>query len=201
MRLSAAVLLGGCLVLGVAPQAAAGDSMRCSGHLLQQGDPAVEVRHYCGPPTFIDPWNAGAGAGYGLGFSMQAWTYNRGPSRLIQILIFKNGKVDSVENAGYGFRPGQGSRDCSRGGIVNGMSKYELLAACGDPAQRSAGFVYSSRFSAGARDYYLNQGVFPVYRETWIYNFGPSRLLHEITLENGRVVNDKTLGRGFRSGQ
>lgn len=198
MREWTAVLLIAWAMLGVSPQAMADGSVRCNGHLLQRGDPAVEVRRYCGQPTFTDPWRAGAGAVYGSNFSMQAWTYNRGPGRLIQIFVFKDGKVESVESAGYGFRPGQAGRDCSRGGIASGMSKYQLLAACGDPAQRSGGFVYSSRFSAGSRDYYLNRGVFPVYRETWIYNFGPSRLLHEVTLENGRVVNDKTLGRGFR---
>lgn len=201
MRVWPAMLLTGGLILGAAPPALAADSARCSGHLVQRGDPAAEVRHYCGQPTFVDPWRGAPGAAHGGHFSMQAWTYNRGPGRLIRIFVFQDGKVHSVDSAGYGFRPGQVARDCSSGGIAKGMSKYRLLAVCGEPVQRSGGFVYSSRFSAGARDYYLNRGVFPVYRETWLYNFGPQRLQHEITLENGRVVNDKTLGRGFRQGR
>ena len=195
-RILMCVLLIGALFVGAVPSASADDSARCSGHLVQRGDPSIKVKRYCGQPTFVDPWR-GNGAAYGVSFSMEAWTYNWGPGRLIEIFVFRNGKVDSIETAGYGFRPGQVSLDCSRGGVANGMSKYQLIAACGEPAQRRGTFIYSSRFSSGAQDYYLKRGVFPVYRETWVYNFGPSRLLRQITLENGRVVSNQTLGRGF----
>ena len=177
--------------------ASADDSVRCSGQILQTGDPAIKVQRYCGRPTFVDPWNGGPGLAYGQPFNMESWTYNRGPGQLIQIFVFRNGRVEAIDNAGYGFRPGQGQQDCSRGGIANGMSKYELVTECGDPAQSSGHFIYSSRFSNGGQSYYLNRGVFPVYRETWVYNFGASRLLREITLENGRVIDNQTLGRGF----
>lgn len=199
MHAARSIAIGLLVVLGCALSSVAwaGDSVRCSGQILQTGDPAIKVQRYCGPPTFVDPWNGGSGLAYGQPFNMESWTYNRGPGQLIQIFVFRNGRVEAIESAGYGFLAGQGSIDCSRGGIANGMSKYELVAECGDPAQSSGHFIFSSRFSTGGQDVYLNRGVFPVYRETWVYNFGPSRLLREITLENGRVVSNQTLGRGF----
>lgn len=176
----------------------ASDAVRCKGRLLDRGDPAMEVQHYCGEPAFVDPWTGSGALAHGRVYDMEAWTYNWGPGRLMQIFVFRNGKVASIENAGYGFNPGQLRVDCSSaGGIGNGMSKYQLVVSCGSPDQRSGHFVLSSRFSSGARDYYLGRGVFPVYRETWLYNFGPNRLQREVILENGQVVDTQALDRGF----
>ncbi|MDA3921214.1 MAG: DUF2845 domain-containing protein [Salinisphaera sp.] len=194
----AVVVMVGSLLAGFVAPASAADAVRCAGHLVERGDPAIDVRHYCGEPTFVDPWTGSGALAYGVSFDMEAWTYNRGPGRLIQIIVFRNGKVESIENAGYGFQPGQSQIGCSRAGaIAGGMSKYRLLVSCGEPDQRSGGFILSSRFSGGGQEYYLSRGIFPVYRETWIYNFGASRLQREVTLENGRVVSVDTLGRGF----
>ncbi|GAB3685662.1 DUF2845 domain-containing protein [Salinisphaera aquimarina] len=179
-----------------APQASA-DSVRCGGKLVQNGDPAIVVRNACGAPNFVDPWIGGAGAGYGAAFSMEEWTYNRGPGRLLQIMIFRNGELYRIRDGGYGFAEG-GPTSCRPSDIARGISKYRLLAACGEPAQRTVvGFIYSNRGRTANGDYYLRRGVVPVYRERWIYNFGGNRLLREVTLENAVVVETDTLDRGF----
>ncbi|MES1925482.1 DUF2845 domain-containing protein [Salinisphaera sp. T31B1] len=194
--LAGLLLVIGVLVLSSAPAHA--DSLRCGGSLIQTGDPAVVVRNACGAPDFVDPWIGGAGVGYGGGLSMEEWTYNRGPSRLLQILVFRNGDLYRIRDGGYGFNANAASGRCRPADISRGISKYRLLAMCGEPAQRNViGYIYSSRGRTAQGDYYLRRGVIPVYREQWIYNFGGNRLLREITLENATVVETDTLQRGF----
>jgi hypothetical protein len=184
------------MLIGGLPTAAA-ESLRCGGALVQTGDPAAVVRSNCGRPDFVDPWVGGVGMAYGAVPSMEEWTYNRGPSRLLQILVFKDGRLSRIRDDGYGFVEPAGDGGCRPSDIVRGMSKYRLLAACGSPVQKTGGFVYSTRGRAGAHDYYLRRGVVPVFRERWIFNFGGNRLLREVTLENAMVVETDTLERGF----
>ena len=189
----AAVLL---VVAAVSATPARADSLRCGGSLVQKGDPAAAVRSNCGEPDFVDPWIGGVDIAYGAVPNMEAWTYNRGPGRLLQVLVFRDGRLDRIREDGYGFRVPAGSGECQPAGITPGMSKYRLLVACGQPAQKSGGYVLSTRGSQGVLDY-RRRGVVPVYREQWIYNFGSSRLLREVTLENAVVVETDTLDRGY----
>ncbi|MBO9471236.1 DUF2845 domain-containing protein [Endozoicomonas sp. G2_2] len=187
------------LVLGlcVSGGPAVADSLRCGGALIQTGDPAAVVRNKCGAPDFVDPWIGGSGLAYGQTLSMEEWTYNRGPSRLLQILVFRDGKLQRIRDDGYGFTVRRGANECRPTDIARGMSKYRLLQACGEPIQKSGGFVFSRRNDVGTYDYRLRRGVNPVYREKWVFNFGGNRLLREVTLENAIVVDSDTLERGF----
>ena len=188
-----ALLAGMCLS---APVSA--DSFRCDGALVQTGDPAASVRAACGEPSFVDPWVGGSSLAYGVAPSMEQWTYNRGPNRLLRILVFRNGRLQAIRSDGHGFRERAGASDCRPSDIVRGMSKYRLRQACGEPAQRSGGvFVYSSRRDLAGRTYYQRRGRVPVFRERWIFNFGPNRFLREVTLENAMVVDTETLDRGY----
>jgi len=183
----------------LAPSVAQADSVRCGSSLVQTGDPAIVVRKTCGAPDFVDPWIAGAGGGFGQGvvLSMEQWTYNRGPGRLLQIMVFRDGKLYSVTDGGYGFSVNQG-QSCRPTDLAPGLSKYRLLVACGEPAQRNVvGFLYSTRGRTANGQYYRRRGAVPVYREQWIYNFGGNRLLREVTLENAVIVDVETLDRGF----
>lgn len=191
----AATLLAG-LVLGASHTAAA-DNLRCGGTLIQTGDRAAEVRNACGAPDFVDPWIAGRDLAYGRAPAMEEWTYNRGPSRLLQILVFRDGALRRIRVDGYGFHESRGPSSCRPSDIVNGMSKYRLLQACGQPVQKAGGFMYSTRRPGGHYDFRQHHRVVPVYRERWLFNFGGSRLLREVTLENATVVEIDTLDRGF----
>ncbi len=175
----------------------ADDSLRCGGALIQTGDSASAVGQACGEPDFVDPWVAGSGTPYGRPLSMEAWTYNRGPNRLLQILVFRDGELKRITSRGYGFHEPRSAGDCEPLDIVVGMSKYELKHRCGRPEQKSGYFVYSSRRRSGGRTIYLRRGVVPVFREERLYNFGGNRLLREVTLENAVVVEVDTTERGF----
>ncbi|WP_353220286.1 DUF2845 domain-containing protein [Salinisphaera sp. S4-8] len=173
------------------------DNLRCGGSLVQTGDPAAVVRANCGEPDFVDPWIGGASIAYGAVPDMEEWTYNRGPRRLLQILRFRDGELERIREDGYGFSVSGNGSGCRPSDIVRGMSKYRLLVACGQPVQKSGGYVYSARNDDGVYDYRRARGVVPVYRERWIFNFGSSRLLREVTLENAVVVETDTRDRGY----
>lgn len=180
--------------LSVAAQA---DSLRCHGRLVTDGDPVVSVLRACGQPSFRDPWWGNAPSS-GVP-PMMEWTYNHGSRRLMDQIVFRNGRVIAIRTAGYGFRAGSPppSGSCEPTSIAPGMSKYRLIQSCGEPIQRSGGYVYSTVYDDGAQRYFLRHSAHAVYRERWIYNFGANRLLRQVTLENARVVSVQTLNRGF----
>lgn len=168
----------------------AADDLRCPGGMVGNGDTAAQVRAACGEPDFVDPWERrDTPPRYAIP-ARETWVYNPGPGRLIRMLHFREGRLFAVEPDGYGFAV-PGPRDCGPNEIAPGMSKYRLLEFCGEPAQRESVILYRplppvsfARFT-------------PVRRETWVYNFGRSRFLREVTLENG-VVTDVAVGdRGY----
>lgn len=184
-RLAIAILL---LLL---PLAASASGMRCEGGLVDRGDLAIEVQEACGEPDLVDAWQGGYGhRPHHAVPDVEQWYYNFGPRRLMHILQIRNGRVARIERQGYGFRPSEDGQ-CSPTEIEPSMSKLRLLARCGEPAQSDSVVVLRNlKHSRYGR-------VVPVRRETWIYNFGDSRLLRRVRLENGRVVDVDTEGRGF----
>jgi hypothetical protein len=181
------------LLLAAAPAPAA-DLMRCGSRLVGAEAPAEEVRRVCGEPDYVDRWSSAGGelAGPPLA-GTEEWYYNFGPSQLLRILRFQNGRVTDVQSEGYGFGIG-GSHSCSPYDVDEGMSKYRLLENCGEPESRRA--EYLLRPLGGARDSRLRRGLAHVYTEEWVYNFGASHLKRAVTLENGRVTDVRSEGRG-----
>jgi len=97
---------------------------------------------------------------------------------------------------------------CGEALIAEGTSEAEVAARCGQPSQIRRQTLYSERAAV------LPGGALPgngpplppvvVTRsgsemavETWIYNFGPNRLMQSIRFENGVVVKIESLGYGF----
>ncbi|SFF59900.1 Protein of unknown function [Fontimonas thermophila] len=199
MRSFAALLLWLCAIGVPAPVDAAG-SMRCGSRLVSEGMFAAEVLAICGEPDFRDVWPPPGAYGYGYLAPTEEWTYNRGSSQLLRILRFRNGRLDRIESEGYGFAPRQG-QGCGHGEIRPGMSKYRLLAFCGEPLTRYADYVLRyARPEIWDRPYDLRDDYVtgtPVYREEWVYNFGANQLLRIVVLENGRVSEIRTGRRGF----
>jgi hypothetical protein len=100
------------------------------------------------------------------------------------------------------FAPDAHAMRCGNRLISTGDPAARLLAECGEPVQVS----YASAVRRvplvhrpGERTIHL-RGV--EYREvaieTWVYNFGPSRFMREVRLEDGRVESIRRLGRGYR---
>lgn len=190
------------LALGVAMlcgPAHALDTLRCGSRLVSTQMTAAEVLGACGEPAFRDVWAQPGGYGGGALGAVEEWTYNFGSSQLLRVLRFRQGRLQRIDAEGYGFARGT-PRDCSGSDITPGMSKYRLLAACGEPLTRTAE-VMQMPYERGRRPYGYRDPAATlwetVYREEWVYNFGAARFMRVVRLENARVAEVEMGGRGF----
>ena len=169
-----------------APGPARADSMRCGDHIVGDEATAAEVLGTCGPPAYRDAW-------HGSDFDEEVWTYNFGSNQLLQAVHLRAGKVSRIDSDGYGFEP-EPPRACHPIDLVDGLSKYRLVTLCGPPLTRES---YGTLRPLRRRDgRIVNGSLLPVYREKWVYDFGPQYLLQIVTLENGRVTDVESGARG-----
>jgi hypothetical protein len=90
---------------------ATADSFRCGTKLMSDGDSSDKVEALCGPPTSIQRrdilrpvyWNRGVGYHSSYEVSIEYWTYNLGPSKLMRRLRFEDGLLVEVETLGHGY--------------------------------------------------------------------------------------------------
>jgi Protein of unknown function (DUF2845) len=109
VRLAAVVLTTGVLAMvGIA------GALECGGRLVSIGNSPWEVQAICGAPAEIDDSveiilkpaydPSGHVAGHWpIAVPKSVWTYNFGPSRLIYVLTFLEGKLAKMETGGYGY--------------------------------------------------------------------------------------------------
>lgn len=105
MRKSLGLMLA--VLLLTAPPALA---LRCGRDLVDIGAHRFEVLAKCGQPAMIDRWERHSYLGHRFdsrvrrgSVEIEEWTYNFGSRRFVKILRFENGRLVSIENAGYGF--------------------------------------------------------------------------------------------------
>ncbi|NGY06037.1 DUF2845 domain-containing protein [Solimonas terrae] len=192
------ILLALCVLLLLLPlPSRAADSMRCGSRIASVGMTAAELLAVCGDPSYRDVWAQPGGYGGGYLGNVEEWTYNFGSSQLLRVLRFRQGRLLSIDDDGYGFAT-DGPGDCSQSGIVRGMSKYRLLMQCGDPVTKVADVVQApvDRYDRGydLRRSYNSWEI--VYREEWVYNFGRGRLMRIVHLDNARVTDVEFGDRG-----
>lgn len=102
-------------VLAAAPAAA--DSMRCGTALVTRGDTRLELLEECGEPDAIERlpallvpgttiWGQPLYAPFAsplVPVSVELWTYNFGPRRLMRQVRLESGSVREIVTLGYGF--------------------------------------------------------------------------------------------------
>lgn len=83
--------------------------------------------------------------------------------------------------------------------IADGLSRSEVAAKCGEPdevvTQRSV-FRRPVIWTNG-RPYFIGENYIEIPVESWIYNFGPNKLMRKVVFEGGMVVEIQTLGYGY----
>ena len=105
-----AVLVLSAMVLGTAGLAPA---LQCEGRLVSTGQSPWEVQVICGAPAQIEDSVEvilkpaydlyGRVAGHvPVAVPKSVWIYNFGPTRLIYVLTFREGKLVNIETEGYG---------------------------------------------------------------------------------------------------
>jgi hypothetical protein len=81
--------------------------------------------------------------------------------------------------------------------VTEGMDDYEVRAACGDPAEiRRTTILRRPVIWRYGRPWYASDEQLPVPVETWIYDFGPMRLMRKLRFEDGVLASVETLGYG-----
>jgi hypothetical protein len=100
----------------------ADDSLSCKQRIISIGDSMYEVRSLCGDPDFVQQRRVrrsargsirnqclpGARCNNGwedsIEMTIDEWTYDFGPNRFVQFLIFEDGKLVQVRNGEYGHK-------------------------------------------------------------------------------------------------
>jgi Protein of unknown function (DUF2845) len=82
--------------------------------------------------------------------------------------------------------------------VMEGDSSAAVLAKCGNPTQADQTSV-TRPSTAGPNDPQneLVSATVEVLIDTWLFNFGPNRLMMRVHIENGTVVQIDTLGYGY----
>lgn len=179
------------LALLLASGPAQADAMRCDGKVIRTEDRSFDVLRHCGEPSFRDEWNEYLAHHHGPTGHHEEWYYNFGPSRLLHILRFRNGKLTAIDTDGYGYDEQGGN--CRPFEIAPGMSQFALLSRCGNPDSRQRRIELRSL----PRKHGYHGHPVSVRIDEWIYNFGPASFIRIVTLVNGRVDRVDTGDRGY----
>jgi hypothetical protein len=199
MSMRSGVLL--IVLAALVPPASAADSMRCASRIVTVEARAAEVIAACGMPAFRDAYPLPGFDPRGIA-EVEQWTYNFGRNQLLHVLRLRHGRLVDIRTDGYGFAPG--SLRCDANAIVDGLSKYRLLTACGEPlTRREIGRVVSlqPRHRHRHGGFTTSRGHVPieVWREEWVYNFGPNAFLKVLRIEDGMVTQVENGERGFHA--
>jgi hypothetical protein len=194
-----------------APAARADDGMSCRRGIVSVGDSRLDLLGKCGSPTFTESrlaqrseWvgDRVQGAARTVTITVETWTYDFGPARLVQYARIEAGKVVDVRSGGYGRAPDGGSREaavprarCAPGAIRTGDSTYDLVSLCGEPVFRD---VREEQIAVTESDGQVATGTSTVLvKETWTYDFGPRAFVRFVQVRDGRVTGVRTGGYGY----
>jgi Protein of unknown function (DUF2845) len=187
------------VVDGGAASAATSDTLRCGNRLVSPGDNKAEVLIKCGSPAWKDAWtdqvidNVNTADALRVSIDRERWVYNFGHNSFLRFLLFENGRLIKITTGGYGYDGGYSSaKHCDSGEIQTGISQYEILQRCGEPAfkdtrqeeQLTSVDEHHNRLTTNRID-------------EWTYNFGPTKFLRILKFENGELVDVETGDRGF----
>ena len=100
---------------------------------------------------------------------------------------------------------------CGNRVIGIGDHQIKVRSMCGEPAMERARTIYragiprryslfTDQYNSSLSDRELlvhNRSVVEVPVQTWIYNFGPRRLMREVVFENDRIIEIRVLGYGY----
>lgn len=161
-------------------------ALRCGTRLIDVGDYDFQVRARCGDPYWVSEtstvWVYGA---YGPTLQrservVQEWYYNFGSSRLVQRLVFVDGRLDTIDSLGYG-RARIGT-DCNDNAFLHGLREGELVLRCGPPAAR-----HSRYGDTGYFDTYGYGFIQPRRYEEWRYPGVRRDYVRLVIMIDGRI--------------
>jgi hypothetical protein len=93
------------------PEVGQAASLRCGTALVADGASKSDVVAKCGEPLAkesrseseeVKTRDGDTATKRVVQKTFEEWTYNFGPNRLVQVVVFENGKLIDVKSAGYG---------------------------------------------------------------------------------------------------
>jgi hypothetical protein len=204
------LLVGMATALAASP-ARGDDGMGCAGGVVSVGDSRLDLLGKCGEPTFTESRQAQRqewvgdrvqGASRTVTITLETWTYDLGPGRLVRYARIEAGKVVDVRSGGYGRAAEVPRRDgavprapCEPTAIRTGDTAYDLLSQCGEPVFRD---VREEQLSVAEIDGQVAVGsTVWVVKETWTYDFGPRAFVRYVLVRDGRVTGVRTGSYGY----
>jgi len=187
------------LAAGGATPAAGSETLRCGKRLASAGDTKAEVLIKCGAPAWKDAWtdmvitNANTVNAVRVSIDRERWVYNFGHNSFLRYLLFENGRLTKVTTGDYGYDGALPSAErCDSTEIQTGITQYEILQRCGEPAFKDSRQVEQLT----SADEHTNTLTIKRIDE-WTYNFGPTKFLRILKFENGELVEVETGDHGF----
>ncbi len=86
---------------------------------------------------------------------------------------------------------------CGTRVITSGDPADKVLQFCGSPVSVQTRHAERPYIDELGRSYLSRGLVEEVVIEEWMYNLGPNQLMRLVRIENGRVVEVKSLGYGY----
>ena len=116
---------------------------------------------------------------------------NRIPRRAstIAVVVFATAFATAVQ--ADGFR-------CGVHLVDPGMQVFEVLDACGDPEQVTRSSIQRPEVVWLHGRAYSTGAFIDVLVETWVYNFGSTRLMQQLRFENSVLVEVTALDYGYQ---
>ena len=169
-------------------------SMYCGSSLVKVGDPQHRVARACPQPFYQEPLYSNHTYQHAYGTApvfatAEVWYLNFGSGKLMRRLVFSNGRLQRIEELGYGVAYAPGSRSCAARDLANaGGLTAEIYARCGAPDYVYAGLPenhYAQHYG------YARAGAF----SRWIYGGAGDALDRELLFQHGRLLEIRVLPR------
>ncbi len=173
-------------------------SMYCGSSLVKVGDPQHRVARACPQPFYQEPLYSNHSYQHAYGAApvfavAEVWYLNFGSSKLMRRLVFSNGRLQRIDELGYGVGYTPGSRRCAARDLANaGAMTAEIFARCGAPD-----YVYSglpqNHYAQHYGSYYGHAQAGGFMR--WIYAGHGDALDRELLFQQGQLLEIRALVR------
>lgn len=171
----------------------------CNDKIVSTGDSKAEVVMKCGEPASKDSREEEITEKIDSETTRMTivttdeWTYNFGPNALIRILTFRNGKLENIREAGYGYTvPGAAVSGCDEAKLSIGLTMAEVRIQCGEPTWKED---RREEITETVDKDTTRKRIIVI--EEWTYNPGPNRFVRIFKFQNGKLVDMKTGGYGY----
>ncbi len=113
---------------------------------------------------------------------------------MIRLLV-----VALVTLSAWSFSSDASAMSCQRRVVSRGDSQARVLQYCGTPETRTERLIQNSSsvlVPLASGGFAVQGQTVSVLQERWVFNFGPRRLMRELTFEDGILIRIRTLGYG-----